>query len=379
MPKLLDELYKLGYQPTLVGGAVRDYLLTEELGQDWDLELTHNTVAFSRDAWKDLGKRLASFGKVTYLAYEVIRLTKDSYHVELSPPRVESFVDELAHAGHKNFTVEFNFKMPFEEAIKRRDFSINAMGLRILQEKIEFLDPLNAVMDIRDKVLRPCGEDFAKDPVRFLRAIRFAIKLGFDFSPELEKTLQVMSVADFSHTYFWSEMQKSNDPVKFLEKVSSFKKYHPEIKLPWAPTTVAPDLKRFLSHASLHEAWVIALEWVGESSDSWRDYFLLSADSCKRLARWTASSKEFLHIHPEIFHGEFEAVLQKAEFESLFDWYFNTKHILQKYPELPLLNMIEDCLPEWIHLYKFDVIKDVKHIDPPLRAKYQVWNLCQRL
>ena len=79
-------------------------------------------------------------------------------------------------------------------------------------------------------------------------------------------------------------------------------------------------------------------------------------------------------------HSRIEPEIKdKAEFDVLFDWYFTTKQLLQKNPNLPLMTMIESYLPAWIHLYRFEVVKDVKHIDPPLRAKYQVWNLCQRL
>ena len=66
------------------------------------------------------------------------------------------------------------------------------------------------------------------------------------------------------------------------------------------------------------------------------------------------------------------------EFDILFDWFFSTKQLLQKYPHLPFLKLIEDFLPDWVILFQIELLKDVKHIDPPLRAKYQVWNLCQR-
>jgi hypothetical protein len=139
------------------------------------------------------------------------------------------------------------------------------------------------------------------------------------------------------------------------------------------------DLKVVLMDPTFHEEWMIALEWVGISCESWQIYFSLSSETCRRLGRWAEASKKFTTILPEIFHGEFEDVREKPEFEVLFDWYFTTKQLLQKNPELPLLAMIEKYLPDWIHLYRFEVVKDVKHIDPPFRAKYQVWNLCQRL
>src|SRR5262245_39346009 len=125
---LLDELAKFGFVPTLVGGAVRDFFLKGDPGNDWDIELTHETLAFEKGAWKDLGRALSRFGKMTFLPYEIIRVQAGTHQLEFSPPRIEHYHQESK--GHSNFDAEFNFKLPFEEAVKRRDFTINAMGIR---------------------------------------------------------------------------------------------------------------------------------------------------------------------------------------------------------------------------------------------------------
>jgi hypothetical protein len=156
----------------------------------------------------------------------------------------------------------------------------------------------------------------------------------------------------------------------------------PDLQLPLSFEVMSfkwEELSRVLSDPSKHETWIIALEWIGVPCESWQKYFSVSSETCSRLARWAQNSKKFILIKPETFHGEFEQIKGISEFDVLFDWYFSTKQILQKNPSLPLLKMIEDFLPDWIHLYRFEAVKDVKHIDPPLRAKYQVWNLCQRL
>lgn len=371
-----------GMTPTLVGGVVRDFLLEGILGKDWDIELSHATVAFNKDDWKELGKKLSSVGRVSFLSYDVIRLDVDEYQFEFSPPRKEVFAEKWQAGGHSNFTVEFDFKLRFDEAVRRRDFTINAMGIRFLSEtELEFLDPLQGLVHLRDKILCACSEDFEKDPVRFLRALRFRRKLGFEFSHELRKTLENMPVTTFTASYFWSEMQKSKDPIGFYTDVLKWLPFHSEMNLPvkeWNETK-GEEFKRINVDPTKHESWIIAWEWVGISSESWQRYFSLSSDSCKRLGRWANSCLSFTKILPETFHGEFEEVRETKEFALLFDWYFTTKQLLQKNPELPLLKMIEEYLPDWIHLYRFEPVKDVKHIDPPFRAKYQVWNLCQRL
>lgn len=375
--RALDEMRKGGYVPTVVGGIVRDYLLDGRLGTDWDIEVSHPRLAWDLQNWKDFGKSLSKLGRVNFLPFEVIRLTIEGNELELSPPRLESFTEDH---HHKNFTPTYDLSLPFEEGIKRRDFTINAMGIRLGSE-LEFLDPLEGLRHLREKVLHPCGEDFKKDPVRFLRAYRFRRRLGFEFSPTLQSILVGMRALGFSHTYLWQEMQKSKHPLLFLADLLQVKESHPELDLPLPPSTL-PQLKSLnevLDPSGGQESWVIALEWTGISSEGWVEYFCLGHESARRLGRWAQNSKNFRNRHPEDFQEDFETVVLREDFLQLFDWYFSTKQIQQKYPALDLLRMIEEYLPEWIHLFRFEVVKDVKHIDPPLRAKYQVWNLCQRL
>jgi tRNA nucleotidyltransferase/poly(A) polymerase len=380
--EVLQELTQRGLTATLVGGSVRDYFLQGKLGKDWDLELTHESVPFSKDFWKDLGKGLGRFGRTSFLPYEIIRLEHKGYQLEFSPPRQEIFEPHLKHQGHKNFVATFDFKLPFEQAVKRRDFTINAMGVRFHSgSRVELLDPLQGLLHLRDKLLHPCGSDFAQDPVRFLRAIRFAHLLNFGMSDELEQLLKGMDLSGISASYLWSEMQKSRDPLGFYGELLEWAIEHPELKLPTGQDALGklPELKQILTAPDKHEAWMVGLEWVGLEASAWQKFFNLSSESARRLAQWASSSKAFAHIMPEKFHGEFLAVIEQAQFEQLFNWYFTTRHLLQKNPQLPILSMIEEFLPYWIHLYRFEPLKDVKHIDPPLRAKYQVWNLCQRI
>jgi tRNA nucleotidyltransferase/poly(A) polymerase len=374
--KILEKLFHHGYNPRLVGGAVRVFFLMGQLGHDWDIELAHETIAFDKTQWKILGKDLSEFGKLTYLPYDIIRIEHDGFQFEFSPPRIEHYKDNVH--DHSNFDAEFSFKLAFSEAVKRRDFSINAIGINLKSKKeFEVLDPLEGLRHLHEKVLHPAGPDFAKDPVRFLRAYRFREKLKFSFSNELNTLLDSMNVGSVTPAYLWSEMQKSGNPLSFLETLIKTKDIHPELKLPVEGEF--RDIAKVLHDPKRHESWIIALEWMNVSSEAWRNYFSVSSDTGRRLARWASTSKEFQAIAPEIFQGEFEIVRDKPEFEKLFDWYFTTKQLLQKNPELPLMAMIETYLPEWIYLYRFEAPKDVKHIDPPFRAKYQVWNLCQRI
>lgn len=375
---LLQELNKRGYTATAVGGIVRDYFLHGTIGKDWDLEISHSGLAWDNKTWKELGKELTKIARVTFLPYDVMRIEGSHLTFELSPPRREAFTDEY---HHKNFTVTFDYRMPFEEAVKRRDFTINGMGIRFQEKgRTELLDPLNGLTHLKAKELHACGEDFPRDPVRFLRAIRFSVRLGFHISPQLRKTLDQMNVQGISSAYFWSELQKSQDPILFYQKLLEEKALHAELSLPTGDIREKlQDLRNSLIDPTKQEAWVIALEWEGIGTADWQKFFSLSLETGRRLERWAKMTKSFSKLMPETFHGDFEAIRELPQFENLFDWYFTTKQILQKSPDLHLLKMIDSDLPHWSHLYKFEAPKDVKHIDPPFRAKYQVWNLCQRL
>lgn len=376
--EVIDELLRRGFIPTLIGGTVRDYLLKGEVGKDLDMELSHGTLAFNNKFWKDLGKDLSRYGRVSFLSYEVIKLDLGKVTLEFSPPRLEIYREDSR--GHSNFDAHFDFSLPIEEAVERRDFTMNAIGIRFEHDKkLSLIDPLNGAEDLRLKLLRPAGKNFAKDPVRVLRAYRFALKFGMTFTEELKEKIKEAHPEEVTHSYVWSEMQKSGDPLLFLEKMIELKKIHPLLKLPVEDNFTVNDIKKFLFEPSSQSGWLIALEWGEYSSEKWCKYFSLSSETCLRLIRWVKNSKNFSVTMPEVFHGEFEEVREREDFLNLFDWYFSTKQLLQKNPEMPLLKMIKELLPEWIYLFQFEVPKDVKHIEPPFRAKYQVWNLCQRL
>lgn len=243
--QIMDELLKRGYLPTLIGGTVRDYLLTGEVGKDLDIELSHQTLSFNSKDWKELGKDLSRYGKTSFLSYEVIKLDLGKATLEFSPPRLEIY--RIDSKGHSNFDAHFDFSLSLEEAVARRDFTINAIGIRFEHDKkLSLVDPLNGVEDLRLKLLRAAGENFSKDPVRILRAYRFALKFGFEFSEDLKEKMKASHPEEVTHSYFWSEMQKSGEPLLFLEKMIELKKLHPPMRLPVEDNFQGKDIQKLL-------------------------------------------------------------------------------------------------------------------------------------
>ena len=102
---------------------------------------------------------------------------KVDQQIDVSVPRRESKMG----IGHKGFRVDSDPDMTFAEAAKRRDFTINAIGMK---RDGTVVDPYQGVDDIRRKILRATSEAFGEDPLRVLRGMQFAARLGFQLDPD---------------------------------------------------------------------------------------------------------------------------------------------------------------------------------------------------
>ena len=99
--------------------------------------------------------------------------------VDVALPRRESKTGR----GHKGFTVEGDPAMTFEDAARRRDFTINAIGWDPLTD--EYLDPFHGRDDLQRRVLRVVDPTtFADDSLRVLRALQFAARFELTIDPE---------------------------------------------------------------------------------------------------------------------------------------------------------------------------------------------------
>jgi len=172
--KALYRLNKLGYRACLVGGGVRDLLLGKK-PKDFDIatSATPDQVSIIFKNCRLIGRRF----RLAHLRYgrEVIECATFRSHAPQSPKT------ELNDEGR---IVRDNTFGNIEQDALRRDFTVNALYYDIRDFSI--LDYANGMQDLRDKTLRLIGDPatrYQEDPVRMLRAIRFACKLGFDIEP----------------------------------------------------------------------------------------------------------------------------------------------------------------------------------------------------
>lgn len=178
---IFDEIYQQGGRVLLVGGAVRDCLLGC-LGSDLDFEVYH----LSFEQLEDI---LQKFGKVSFVgkSYGVLRL--HGFDADWSIPRVDSY-------GRKP-TVQLDPDMNFEQAFRRRDVTINAMGVDV--HSLELIDPYDGMIDLQKKVLRSSDITFfVQDPLRLFRVMQFAARFDMHVDETLSQVCRTMDIADVS-------------------------------------------------------------------------------------------------------------------------------------------------------------------------------------
>lgn len=178
----------------LVGGCVRDALMGVD-PKDWDLEVYGIEP-------KKLREILDSFGRVDAVgeAFTVYKLGTD---LDVALPRRERKIGR----GHRGFVVEGDQDMSFEEAAKRRDFTINAL----MQDALtgEIIDCCGGREDIENKILRVVSkETFAEDSLRVLRAAQFAARFKFDIDAETIELCRKIDLTDLPKERIWGEFEK---------------------------------------------------------------------------------------------------------------------------------------------------------------------------
>jgi len=178
----------------LVGGCVRDELMGIE-PKDWDLEVYGIQPAKLREI-------LDTFGEVNVVG-EAFTVYKIGTDLDVSLPRRERKVGK----GHRGFVVEGDPDMSFEEASRRRDFTINA----VLKDPLtgEIVDCFGGRDDIDNKIIRHVSsETFAEDSLRVLRAAQFAARFEFDIAPETVAICKTIDVTDLPRERIWGEFEK---------------------------------------------------------------------------------------------------------------------------------------------------------------------------
>src|SRR5580692_3255033 len=167
-----------GYQLALVGGMVRDVFLGKEAAGDLDLttDATPEQVLAIVGGWAD---KIWTIG----IAFGTVGLRKGNSLFEVTTYRSDQYDRTTRRPA-------VTYGRSLEEDLSRRDFTINAMAARL--PGYELVDPFGGVDALRAKVIRTPGrpqDSFSDDPLRILRAARFAAKLGFTVADEVRAAM----------------------------------------------------------------------------------------------------------------------------------------------------------------------------------------------
>lgn len=182
-----------GGRALCVGGFVRDRLL-DRPSDDLDLEVFGIPEDRLRAVLTTLG-RVEPVGQ----AFPVYKLGD----IDVALPRRES----KAGRGHKGFIVEGDPAMSFDDAARRRDFTINAIGWDPLTG--EYLDPFDGRADLVQRVLRVVDpQTFGDDSLRVLRAVQFTARFELRVEAETANICRTISLDDLPAERIWGEFEK---------------------------------------------------------------------------------------------------------------------------------------------------------------------------
>ncbi len=174
---------EISLESYVIGGFVRDYLLKKKLPNDIDIVSIGSGISLA----EKVAEKLPGSPKVSvFKNFGTAMIKSEGLDIEFVGARKESY--------------ESNSRKPYVESgtlqddQNRRDFTINAMALSLSKDNFgTLIDPFNGLSDLENKIIRtPLDPDitYSDDPLRMMRAIRFATQLNFEIE---EKSLQAIT------------------------------------------------------------------------------------------------------------------------------------------------------------------------------------------
>ncbi|MCD6047560.1 MAG: pcnB [Gammaproteobacteria bacterium] len=183
--KVLYRLQEAGFDAYLVGGGVRDLLLGLH-PKDFDV---------ATNAHPEQVRKIFSNSRLIGRRFRIVHVFFGRDIVEVTTFR-KGLLDE-EHADHQQsehgVMLRDNVFGTIEEDAVRRDFTVNALYYNIADFSV--VDFTNGMQDLKHRIVRLIGEPevrFREDPVRMLRAVRFAAKLGFELDPAISQAIPKM-------------------------------------------------------------------------------------------------------------------------------------------------------------------------------------------
>lgn len=168
---------ELNLQSFVIGGFVRDFILQRGVTKDIDVVAVGSGIELARK----VAQLLPHKPKVqVFKTYGTAMLRYKDVDIEFVGARKESYSEDSRNPQVSSGSLQ--------DDQNRRDFTINAMALSLNEESFgDLLDPFNGIADLERKIIRtPLNPDitYSDDPLRMMRAIRFATQLNFEIEQE---------------------------------------------------------------------------------------------------------------------------------------------------------------------------------------------------
>ncbi len=222
--RVLYRLHKAGYRAMLVGGGVRDLLLGHA-PKDFDI---------ATDAHPEQVKKLFSNSRLIGRRFRLAHVFFGREIIEVATFRAsqldETQGDEDVDREHDTSgrILRDNVYGQLDDDVWRRDFTVNALYYDIANFSI--VDYTDAMNDVKNKVMRLIGDPrtrYREDPVRMLRAIRFAAKLDFTIHPDSEQPIYELGhlLADIPPARLYEEVLKLFHSGKGVITLQLLRKY----------------------------------------------------------------------------------------------------------------------------------------------------------
>ena len=170
----------IGIPSYIVGGYVRDSLLNKKTN-DIDIMVEGDVIKFS----KQLANKLGVSNVVEFPEFCTVLVPYSEINIHVASARKESYQEKSRKPQVEHCSIE--------EDLSRRDFTINAMAASLMNDNFgDIYDPFGGIKDLQKKLLiTPLDPDmtFKDDPLRILRAVRFASQLNFNLTTFIEDSI----------------------------------------------------------------------------------------------------------------------------------------------------------------------------------------------
>ena len=356
------EADRLGLECYVIGGYVRDLFLHRE-STDIDVVVVGSGISLAEAVAKKLGK---GAHLSVFKTYGTAQVKRGDLELEFVGARKESYTRDSRNPIVEDGTLQ--------EDQDRRDFTINAMAICLNSSRYgELLDPFDGIGDLERCIIRtPLNPDitFSDDPLRMMRAIRFATQLGFNLHPDTfdairrnASRLEIITrerIAEELNKIMMS--RRPSDGWLLLDKTGLL-----PLVLPDLVALKGVEVKDGKGHKDVFLHTLKVLDNLADSSDKlWLRWAALLHDIGKPRSKawdpqagWTFRNHNYIgaKMVPRIF-AKLKLPLNEEEKKARF--HRNYQLVRQKMVELEERDRIRNFQPP----VKGDEIMEILHLEP---------------